>query len=250
MQEARIHYAYIDAGGEFPNVVQPTAKLLYFVRAPKSSQVVDIFKRVVDIAEGAAKMTGTQVKMEFDSACAEYIVNDALAKAMYANMQELGTLSLDEQDLEYAAQFTSTLDKVNINAFHNKIRKWFVNKPREEVDKICQSSIMNELVPYHMTDAAMPGSTDVGDASWHAPTAQLMTACYPAGTVPHSWQFVACGKSSLAHKGMLYAGKVIAMTALDILTSPELVTNAWHEYHNRLGGEKYQTAIPTEVMPK
>lgn len=31
---ARVHYAYLDAGGEAPNIVQDHASLLYFIRAP------------------------------------------------------------------------------------------------------------------------------------------------------------------------------------------------------------------------
>ena len=34
---ARVHYAYLDAGGEAPNIVQDHASLLYFIRAPKMS---------------------------------------------------------------------------------------------------------------------------------------------------------------------------------------------------------------------
>ena len=67
-QEARIHYTYLDVGGEFPNVVQPTSALLYFIRAPHSFQVKDIYERVVDIARGAALMTGTQMNVEWHSA--------------------------------------------------------------------------------------------------------------------------------------------------------------------------------------
>ena len=31
---ARVHYAYLDTGGEAPNIVQDHASLLYFIRAP------------------------------------------------------------------------------------------------------------------------------------------------------------------------------------------------------------------------
>ncbi len=250
VQEARIHYAYLDAGGEFPNVVQSTAKMLYFVRAPRSSQVREIFNRVLDVAEGAAKMTGTQMEMEFDSACSEYIVNERLAKAMYSNMERLGKIPFDREDMEYAKQFSDKLDEPSRVSFHNKIRKWFAGKDASAVEALCKLPIMDELVPYSLTDAAIPGSTDVGDASWQAPTVQLMTSCFPAGTVSHSWQFVACGKSPMAHKAMLYAGKVMAMTALDMLTEPSLLTQARQEYEQRLGSERYISAIPKQITPE
>ena len=43
--EARIHYAYIDAGGTAPNVVQDRAVVRYEVRAPYVSQVKELFAR-------------------------------------------------------------------------------------------------------------------------------------------------------------------------------------------------------------
>lgn len=250
IQEARIHYAYIDAGGISPNVVQPTAKVLYFIRAPHSYQVKEIFKRVVDVAEGAAKMTGTTMEIEWDSACAEYIVNDCLAKAMYSNMETLGNLEFSEEEYQLASQYTDNLDDMSKNIFIEKVRSWFPDKPLDEMEALTGKSLMNELVPYSLTDIAMPGSTDVGDASWQAPTAQLLATCYPAGTVAHSWQYVACGKSGFTHKGLLYAGKVIAMTALDLLENPSLIQKAQNEYHSRIASGKYSCPIPTNVHPK
>ena len=250
VQEARIHYAYLDAGGISPNVVQPTAKVLYFIRAPHSAQVKEIFERVVDVAKGAAMMTGTTMEVEWDSACAEYIVNDSLAKVMYANMEVLGDLEFSEAEYQFAKQYTDGLDEMSKTTFADKIRSWFPDKSEAEVEALAEKSLMNELVPYSLTDAAMPGSTDVGDASWQAPTAQMLAACYPAGTVAHSWQYVACGKSDFTHKGLIYAGKVIAMTALDVLEKPEIVKQAAEEYNKRTASGKYHCPIPMDVHPK
>ena len=250
IQEARVHYAYIDAGGVSPNVVQPTARVLYYIRAPRSSQVQEIFERIVKVAEGAAMMAGATVELEWYSSCAEYIVNERLAKAMYANMKEIGAIKFTEEEYDYAGQFTDGLDEVSKEAFRAKIRRWFPDKSADEVEALAAKSIMDELVPYSLTDEAMPGSTDVGDASWHTATAQLLTASYPAGTASHSWQYVACGKSSIVHKGLLYAGKVIAMTALDLLESPALVSEAKEEHARRLGKDRYHCPIPEDVIPK
>lgn len=249
IQEARIHYAYIDAGGYSPNVVQPTAKVLYFIRAPRSSQVKEIFDRVVAVAEGAARMTGTEMSIEWDSACAEYIVNDTLAKAMYANMEALGPLRFTDAEQKYAKCFTDDVDEASKAGHLRKLQSYFPEKSDEEISALADRPLMDEIAPYSMTDAAMSGSTDVSDASWHAPTAQMVTASYPIGTVAHSWQFVACGKSDIAHKGLIYAGKVLAMTALDMLETPQLLDNAKAEYIQRLGGETYHCPIPADVQP-
>ena len=61
IDEARIHYAIINTGGTAPNVVQSEAQVLYAIRAPKVTQVKELFERVSDCARGAALITGTTV---------------------------------------------------------------------------------------------------------------------------------------------------------------------------------------------
>jgi aminobenzoyl-glutamate utilization protein B len=82
------------------------------------------------------------------------------------------------------------------------------------------------------------------------PTAQVFIGCEPQGTPPHCWQWVANGKSSVAHKGLLAAGKVIATTAYDLLTKPELIEQAKKEHKQTVGNKGYQSAIPADVMPR
>ena len=249
VQEARIHYAYTNAGGMSPNVVQPNASALYFIRAPKSSQVRPIFERVVDIAKGAALMSGTTMELEWDSACSEYIVNDALGRVMYENMKEMGDLQYTNEEKEYARRYIATLPGNTRQGVVELIKRSFAPIGLEKAEAMAAEPIQGELFPYLMTDAAMPGSTDVGDASWVVPTAQVLATCYPTGTPGHSWQWVATGKSSLVHKGLIYAGKVMAMTALDAISDPEIVTKAKQEHRERLNGEKYNCAIPDDVKP-
>jgi aminobenzoyl-glutamate utilization protein B len=250
IQESRIHYAYTDAGGGAPNVVQAAAELLYYIRAPKSSQAREIYERVADIARGAALMTGTTMEMKWDSYCAEYLVNDVLGRAMYANLLTVGPNSYAAEELAFAKQYTAALDPAARAGISAKIAAFFAKETPERIAEIAAQPIIADILPYAMSGRVMPASTDVGDASWHAPTAQLTTACFPAGTVAHSWQYVACGKSSLVHKGLIQAGKVIALTALDVLEKPELREDAKAEHRRRLTGESYQNPIPPEVVPE
>lgn len=249
IQEARVHYAYLDAGGKSPNVVQPTSSLLYFIRAPKSQQVKEIYDRIVKIAQGAALMTETELEVKWDSACSEYIINDVLGKVMYENMKLVGEIEYSVEELQYAQKYVDTLDQLSRKNAENTLKKAFKNLPKDDLDEIIKSPMVKKLYPYSMSDVALPGSTDVGDASFNAPTVQLKAACYPVGTTPHSWQWVATGKSTLIHKGMIYAAKVMAMTAVDLLESPETINEAKEELNQRLGGEEYQNYIPMDVKP-
>ena len=102
---------------------------------------------------------------------------------------------------------------------------------------------------YAPSEASVPGSTDVGDVSWVCPVAQVGTATWPVGTAPHSWQAVACGKSDFAHRATLYAGQVIAASAIDLYADPTLLEQAWAEFRRRTNGQSYQCPIPKDISP-
>ncbi|MFP3040560.1 amidohydrolase [Treponema primitia] len=250
IQEARIHYAYTDVGGGAPNVVQASAELLYFIRAPKQSQVQEIYERVVDIAKGAALMTGTAMSLRWDSACANIVVNEVLSKALYSNMTWLGPNSYTKEELFFAKTLVDSLDESSKKGIPAKAARTFFDKSPEDLAKIAVKPLVDDIAPYFFTDKAIPASSDVGDASWHAPTAQFTTACYPYGTVSHSWQVVSSGQSGMVHKGLDQAGKIIALTALDLLENPKMIEDAKAEYKVRLGGEQYHCPIPGEVNPE
>lgn len=249
VDEGRVHYAFMDVGGESANVVQSTASLYYFIRALKIEQAEEIYKRVNKIAEGAALMTETEVEIVLDSACANYLPNQAATTAMYENLKEYGTLNLTDEDQTYSQRYYDSLPAVVKEGFAKRARLSHPEASEEEIQRLASLPILDSVEPLRFSEDTS-GSTDVGDVSWVCPTAQVMIACEPQGTPAHSWQWVANGKSAVAHKGLLSGGKVIAATAYDLLTKPELVRQAKKEHQETVGGAKYKSAIPNDVFPK
>jgi aminobenzoyl-glutamate utilization protein B len=94
----------------------------------------------------------------------------------------------------------------------------------------------------------MPGSTEVGDVSQITPTSQLTTCCWPFGTPPHSWQITASSGSQIGAKGMLYAAKALALTALDLMTKPDLLQAAQAEFAGT-EGRRYVSPLPDGTVP-
>lgn len=88
----------------------------------------------------------------------------------------------------------------------------------------------------------------VQDVSWLTPAAQIETATWPSGMPLHTWQTIACGKSSIAYKGMLCAGKVMAASAIDLIEAPELLKAAREEFKRRAKGG-YTCPIEPETVP-
>ena len=245
--EARIHYAYLDVGGDAPNVVQGTATTYYMIRAPKIKQVLELCERVFDVARGAALMTGTEMTYEIKQGLCDYMPNKALSELAAECFRQAGAPDFDEADFEPARKFRATLSERERSAPPLALAQ-LLGMPKAM--EIAQSGLCDVVLPYaHMPQVAMPGSTDVGDVSWVCPTAQVNTACYASGTPGHSWQLVAQGKAPVAHAAMLQAGRVMAGTAIDLFESPELLEKAKAEHAARVG-DGYVCPIPAGVKPR
>lgn len=247
--EARIHYAVTNTGGISPNVVQAKAEVLYLIRAPKTSQVQEIFDRVNDIAKGAALMTQTKHEVVFDKACSNLIPNNTIEEILYENFMEVGPPRFDEDDKKYAKEISATLSDSDINNEMKMINMLTGERGKEIIKNMKEKELSDTILPFVHHGGMLSGSTDVGDVSWIVPTGQVITACCALGTPGHSWQMVAQGVTSIGHKGMLAAGKVLAMTALDILMNPEIVKMAKEELREKLNEKTYKSPIPSHIKP-
>lgn len=252
IQEARIHYAITDTGGYSPNVVQPKAEVLYLIRAPKNSQVKEIFERVNDIARGAALMTGTEMEMDFVKACSNLVDNTVIEEVLQKNLEEIEREPYTEEEIAFASEISKTYggNSFDMQAFLSRYEKSRKKMVEEIMGADVNNVLSNVIVPLRDVEVGMAGSTDVGDVSWVCPTAQINAVTEAAGTPGHSWQQVAQGKASVAHKGMLFAGKVMAGAVIDMIEDQSLIAEAKAELARRVGPEGYVAPIPKHVKPR
>ena len=248
-EDCRIHYAITDSGGVSPNVVQARASVLYMVRANRVADSVKLQARVDDIAKGAALMTGTSFERVFIDGTAELLPNYCIEKILYDNFIEIGVPGYEEDDWKLAAALRATYRQSDrapvIGAkFNGEIEKQ-VKRLTENMSR----DINDFIMPLYSGTGFMAGSTDVGDVSWQTPTSQIDVVTWPADIPNHSWQAVSCGKSGLAHKGMLTAGKVLAGAAVDLIDNPALLSAARAEFEER-SASGYVCPIETGAIPK
>ena len=236
--DARIHYAYLDAGGIAPNVVQAKAVVRYLVRAAELPELEILAERVRRVAEGAALMTETTVTSSVVSAMSNLLGNTPLERAMYANFQRLGPPEFDAADRAFAEQIRATVRPDDITSAHRRFGIPVTDAP-----------LCDLIVPLEARGAKMVGSTDVGDVSWAVPTVQARGATYAIGTPGHSWQLTAQGKTPAAHKGMLHVAKVMAGTAADVLADPALLQAAKADHQARLAQTPYVNPLPPGLQP-
>jgi aminobenzoyl-glutamate utilization protein B len=210
------------------------------VRAPNVRQAQALYERVCNVARGAALMTETTLTIEVDKACSNTLPNAALELALYENLKRMGPVPFDDADRAFAEQIRESLTEEHIRSSFETYGATDVN---------LSLPLHDGLVPFDGTALPRSGSTDVGDVSWIAPTAQVTGACWAIGTPGHSWQVVAQGKSPAAHKAMLHAARALAATALDVIESPELLARAKAELSEKTGGHPYVCPIPADVVP-
>lgn len=250
IDEARVHYAVTDAGGLAPNVVQAHAESLYLIRAPKNDQVKHIMDRVNKVAEGAALMTETKVDYKVIKGCSNVLPNSVLTEKLYENMKEVALPEYTESDVEYAKKVQDSFAQKPDLGLLEKAAKSLPADQAKQLQTVMAKPIRNFVLPLAPFETTMASSTDVGDVSWVCPTTQFLAATMAGGTPGHSWQLVSQGKSDIAHKGMLWAAKVLTSTAIDLIDHPEIVEEAKKEHKERLSGNAYISPIPKGVDPR
>ncbi len=243
---ARIHYAYSDAGGTAPNVVQGHAVIKYEVRAPQVKQVQELFTRVVDIAKGAALMTGTKMKYEITFAFSDYVPNKALAAVVDECMVEAGAPDWTEEDYALAAEFLRTYSRTTLIGIQENLSKYM--EP-DELEEALKKPLHSTIYRFDPKDSGYEsGSTDVGDVGYATPTIMLHVATACLGNVGHSWQNTAFSGSDIGMKGMLKAAEIMALATLRTMERPEVLEKAKAELKRKNGGS-YTCPLPEYVQP-
>ena len=203
--QQRSHYVIGD-GGDQPNVVPSTASVWYYLRETDYPRIMGLWAIADSIAQGAAMMTGTELLpvRVLGSAWPQHF-SKPIAEAMQANIERVGMPEWSEADQQLA----------------RAVQELSGGRPRG------LGRFLGAL-PQPVPESAKTGggSDDIGDVSWVVPTVTLRYPANIPGTPGHSWVDAIAMATPIAHKGSTAGAKVMALTLLDILMKPELVTEA------------------------
>ncbi|MCY4466155.1 MAG: amidohydrolase [Chloroflexi bacterium] len=235
--DVRLHYAIL-SGGLAPNVVPDFAESYYYVRANEAQTLDDVSQRVIRIAHGAAMMTDTQVEVVYKSGSTRVLSNEVLADLQYEMMRELGGIDFSDEEQAYAAAINEHFGDANVRSL--------VDRYGVDADAARQG-LIGDVLPSRDKGYVSPGSTDMGDMSWYAPCSMLQTATWASRAAAHSWGVVATGRTSIGHKGMMFAAKVMALAAGELVLSPDRLANAQAEFQAAIERKPYVCPIPDEV---
>jgi len=228
----RVHNV-ITNGGDQPNVVPPNAADWYYFREADYEHVMSLWKIGDNIAQGATLMTDTTYAERLLGSAWPGYFNKPIAQDMYENIKTVGLpqWSADDQVLAKGLQHELKQKERGLAA---KIQPLREPKVQNEDDE-------------EMGGAAQPmggGSDDIGDISWNVPTIVLRYPSNIPGGPGHNWANGVSMATPIAHKGVVAGAKVQAMTMLDLLTNPQLVSQSW-DYFNTVETKdvKYKSFI-------
>jgi aminobenzoyl-glutamate utilization protein B len=229
--QQRSHYV-ISNGGDQPNVVPPHASVWYFFRETDYDHIKELWELGDTMAKAAAMMTGTTVESRVLGSAWPQHGNRPIAQAMHANIQKVGMPKWSDADQQFARAF-QTAHGVPARGLSSNVPAALTGR---------------ESIP----DSEKTGgaSDDIGDIMWSVPTARLSFPSNIPGATGHHWTSSVAMATPVAHKGATQGAKVEALTALDLLMRPELVTAA-REYFEKVQGapQKYKPLLRPEDKP-
>jgi aminobenzoyl-glutamate utilization protein B len=234
--EQRSHYVIVD-GGDQPNVVPSEATVWYYFREQSFDAIQKNYAIGNKIAQAAADMTDTKVDHMIVGTAAPRYFNRPMAEAAQANIQAVGLPKWTEDEQAFAKAVQTNVGSTKKEGLDVKLKGLTAPEAKPESG----------------------GSDDIGDISWIMPT---ITINYPSN-IPdlpgHHWANAISMATPIAHKGVAAGSKVVAMTALDLLTQPKLLeaSKAWfkdvqtkdQKYVPMLSAtDKPQTQINANIM--
>ena len=228
--QQRSHYV-ITNGGDQPNVVPPNATVWYYFRETDYDRIKELWEIGNTMAKAATMMTNTELSTRVLGSAWPGHFNKTVAETMYANIEAVGLPQWTEADQALAKALQKEL-------------------------KVPEVGLATKLQPLRGRESVPDeekrggGSDDIGDVSWNVPT---VTLNYPANMQAgpgHNWANAISMATPIAHKGVAYGAKVMALTVLDLLTRPELVTEAWEYFNNvQTKDKKYVPLMRPEDKP-
>ena len=200
----RTHYVISNGGGQ-PNIVPGLAAVWYYFRDYSFDRVKELYDIGNRTADAAAMATDTTVEHKLLGTAAPNYGNKPMAELAQANIEAVGMPKWTADDQAFAKQVQEA-QHFKIEPLKDKVTPLKV----EPEDRIQTGG----------------GSDDIGDIMWTLPT---ITIRYPSNipnTIAHNVTAAMAMATPIAHKGAMAGAKAVALTVLDLMTTPEEMTKA------------------------
>ncbi|WP_336961608.1 amidohydrolase [Sphingobium aquiterrae] len=224
----RSHYVITNGGGQ-PNIVPGEASVWYYFREQTFKSIRELYDTGNTIAEAAAKATGTTVTRKVLGYAAPNFGNKPIAEAAYKNIQAVGMPKWTADDQAFA-------------------------KAAQEANGFKLQPLATTVQPLSTPESRGPsmggGSDDIGDIMWTVPTITIRFPSNIPGMIGHNVTSAFAMATPIAHKGAVVGAKALAMTVLDLMTTPTLIAQAKDYFTNVQGKtDTYDPVLTPEDQP-
>ncbi len=218
----RLHRV-VTNGGIQPNVIPDLAQTWWWVRDANMPDAVATFEKLVNVAKGAALMTGTTQEYRIIAAGWPQLGMKAIAETVQGNIDKVGMPRWSEDEQRFAREFQKSAGRPEVGL------------------KTAVTPLGGRPQGY--------ASNDSGDVSWTVPAGLLAFPSIVPGITIHEWHAAITPTSTIAHKGMVAGAKVLAASVLDLITRPDVLQKARTEFDAQLKQTPYFTVLPAEAKP-
>lgn len=117
--DVRIH-GIISKGGVAPNIVPDFAEALFYIRAEQKEYLEEVVAKVLEVASGAARMTGATLKYDkFENAYDNMKTNQVLSSLFHDHLLDLGVT-----EIRPAGKGMGSIDMGNVSYSVPAIHPW------------------------------------------------------------------------------------------------------------------------------
>lgn len=225
----RSHYVITNGGGQ-PNIVPGVGTVWYYFRDQKFEAIRELYETGNTISQAAAQATGTTVTRRVLGYAAPNFGNKPLAEAAYENMKSIGMPQWSEEDQAFA-------------------------KAVQEANGFKVEELAIKVAPLDTPETrdganTRGGSDDIGDIMWTVPTITIRFPSNIPNTIGHNVTAAMAMATPIAHKGAVTGAKAVALTVLDMMTTPALLASARDYFNNeQLKDTKYDPVLTAEDQP-
>ena len=224
----RSHYVITNGGGQ-PNVVPGEASVWYYFREQTFDSIRKLYETGNTISEAAAMATGTTVTRRVLGYAAPNYGNKPMAEAAYANIKAVGMPKWTPDDQAFA-------------------------KAVQESNGLKLQPLYDTIAPLSTPETRGPsnggGSDDIGDIMWTVPTITIGFPSNVPSTIGHNVTAAIAMATPIAHKGAVAGAKAVAMTVLDLMTTPKLIASAKDYFNNvQKKDQKYDPVLTAADKP-
>jgi aminobenzoyl-glutamate utilization protein B len=195
--------------GVMPSITPAEARVWFTTRGYDFKTTQDAYATIVNEARRSARAGSVTFREQFISETRGYLPNDIIGRMLFDIMSSLGPPQWSEADLTFMRALVAQCSPGS-------------------------AMTLDRAVRYFDSGEDYYGQDD-GEVSWRIPLGRVNWA-YPEEVPIHHWAWTALSGHRASHPGPLLGSRTLALAAIRLLTSPDIIDAAKGELKERVKG--------------